>query len=191
MTQTTDIKRDPLPWPCGERKVLLHSCCAPCSGEIIEAMLASDIDVTVFFYNPNIHPRAEYERRKEEIIRFVETLGVPFVDGDDDRDAWLTRTKGLEQEPERGSRCTLCFEMRLDGSARQAHAHGFPVLATSLGISRWKDQQQVNESGQRAVARYPGLLYWDYNWRKRGGSARMAAISEREHFYRQEYCGYG
>jgi predicted adenine nucleotide alpha hydrolase (AANH) superfamily ATPase len=157
MNPKADLNRDPLPWPYGQRKVLLHACCAPCSGEIIEAMLASDIDLAVFFYNPNIHPRAEYARRKEEIIRFVDELGVPFVDGDYDRDAWLARTRGLEHEPERGRRCTLCFEMRLEHTARHAHAQGFPVIATSLGISRWKDQQQVNDCGHRAAAGYPGL----------------------------------
>nr|WP_242464221.1 epoxyqueuosine reductase QueH [Thiococcus pfennigii] len=145
MSPKPDLYRDPLPWPSGQRKVLRHASCAPCSGEIIEAMLASEIDVTVLFYNPNIHPRAEYGRREEEIIRFVDELAVPFVNGDYERDAWLARTRGLEHEPERGGRCTLCFEMRLADTARHAHAGGFPVIATSLGISRWKDQQAVND----------------------------------------------
>lgn len=126
MTPTDAIEREPLPWPSGQNRVLLHSCCAPCSGEIIEAMLASAIDLTVFFYNPNIHPRAEYERRKDEAVRFTEKLGVSLVDADDDRDDWIERTRGLEQEPERGRRCTLCFDMRLERTARYAHAHGSP-----------------------------------------------------------------
>ncbi|MGQ9659111.1 MAG: epoxyqueuosine reductase QueH [Thermochromatium sp.] len=189
MPLMTDATCPPLPWPDGHRRVLLHSCCAPCSSAIIEAMLASSIEVTVFFYNPNIHPRAEYARRKDEQMRFLERLGVPFMEADYEPDAWCARTQGLEHEPERGRRCTLCFDMRLEVTADRANAHGFPVIATSLGISRWKDQQQVNACGRRAAARYPGLIYWDYNWRKAGGSERMAAISRREHFYRQEYCG--
>jgi predicted adenine nucleotide alpha hydrolase (AANH) superfamily ATPase len=170
-------------------KVLLHSCCAPCSGEIIEAMCAAGIDFTVFFYNPNIHPRQEYERRKNENIRFAEKNGVPFVDADYDCDEWFARTKGLENEPERGLRCTRCFDLRLSRAARYAHEHGFSVLVSSLGISRWKDARQVMDCGIRAAARYPGLLYWERDWRKGGGSARMVEIGKRENFYRQEYCG--
>ena len=85
--------RQPLPLPGGHNKVLLHSCCAPCSGEVMEAMLASGIDYTIFFYNPNIHPLKEYELRKEENIRFAEQFGVPFVDADYDKDNWFERAR--------------------------------------------------------------------------------------------------
>ena len=181
--------RKPLPLPGGHRKVLLHSCCAPCSGEIMEALLASGIDYTIFFYNPNIHPLKEYELRKNENIRFAEEAGIPFVDADYDTDNWFARAKGLEDEPERGKRCTICFDMRFERTALYAHEHGFPVLTSSLGISRWKNMQQINDCGRRAVAPYPGLMYWDFNWRKGGGSARMIEIAKREGFYQQEYCG--
>ena len=90
------FQRQPLPLPGGHNKVLLHSCCAPCSGEVMEAMLASGIDYTIYFYNPNIHPLKEYELRKEENIRFAEKFGVPFVDADYDRDNWFERARGLE-----------------------------------------------------------------------------------------------
>ncbi|ATE59813.1 epoxyqueuosine reductase QueH [Thauera sinica] len=183
------IERKPLPLPGGQRKVLLHSCCAPCSGEVMEAMQASGIDFTIFFYNPNIHPLKEYELRKDENIRFAEQFGIPFVDADYDRDDWFARAKGMENEPERGIRCTMCFDMRFERTALYAHEHGFPVMTSSLGISRWKNMQQINECGIRAAAHYPGLIYWDYNWRKGGGSARMIEISKRENFYQQEYCG--
>lgn len=175
--------------PQGHNKLLLHLCCAPCSGAIIETLLASGIDLTLYFYNPNIHPHDEYQRRKDEVVRFAAKQKVPFVDSDPDADSWMARMRGLEQEPERGRRCTLCFDMRLMKAADHAHAQGFPVVATSLGVSRWKDQRQVNESGQRAVAPYPDLIYWDHNWRKQGGMQRMSAISQREGFYRQDYCG--
>lgn len=182
-------ERQPLPLPGGHAKVLLHSCCAPCSGEVMEAMQASGIDFTIFFYNPNIHPLKEYELRKEENIRYAEKCGIPFVDADYDRDDWFARAKGMEHEPERGVRCIMCFDMRLERTALYAHEHGFPVIASALGISRWKDMNQINDCGKRAASHYPGLLYWDYNWRKGGGSARMIQISKREHFYQQEYCG--
>jgi len=183
------FQRQPLPLPGGHNKVLLHSCCAPCSGEVMEAMLASGIDYTIYFYNPNIHPLKEYELRKEENIRFAEKFGVPFVDADYDRDNWFERARGLEWSPERGERCTMCFDMRFERTALYAHENGFPVMTSCLGISRWKDMKQINSCGVRAAAAYPDLLYWEFNWRKGGGSARMIEISKRESFYQQEYCG--
>ncbi|MEB5974563.1 epoxyqueuosine reductase QueH [Pantoea dispersa] len=183
------FQRQPLPLPNGHNKVLLHSCCAPCSGEVMEAMLASGIDYTIFFYNPNIHPLKEYELRKEENIRFAEQFGVPFVDADYDKENWFERARGMEWEPERGVRCTMCFDMRFERTALYAHEHGFPVITSSLGISRWKNMQQINDCGVRAAARYPDMLYWEFNWRKGGGSSRMIEISKRERFYQQEYCG--
>ena len=175
--------------PGGEKKVLLHSCCAPCSGEVMEAMLASGVDYTIFFYNPNIHPEREYLLRKEENVRFAEKHAVPLVDCDYDTDNWFARAKGMEWEPEKGARCTMCFDMRFERTALYAHEHGFPVMTSSLGISRWKDMNQINASGKRAAAPYEGLTYWDYNWRKGGGADRMVEISKREEFYQQEYCG--
>ncbi|MEN0037440.1 MAG: epoxyqueuosine reductase QueH [Cellvibrio sp.] len=189
MTDNNEFERKPIPLPDGHSKVLLHSCCAPCSGEVMEAMLASGIDYTIFFYNPNIHPRKEYELRKDENIRFAEKFGVPFIDADYDRDNWFERARGMEDEPERGIRCTMCFDVRFERTALYAHEHGFPVITSSLGISRWKNMQQINDCGQRAAEKYPDLKYWDFNWRKGGGSARMIEISKRENFYQQEYCG--
>lgn len=145
---TAPFIRPQLSLPDGADRLLLHSCCAPCSGEVMEAIQASGIDYTIFFYNPNIHPQKEYLIRKEENIRFAEKHGVPFVDADYDTDNWFERAKGMEWEPERGVRCTMCFDMRFER-----------------------------------------MVYWDYNWRKQGGSSRMIEISKREQFYQQEYCG--
>jgi len=183
------VQRDKQSLPSGHDRLLLHSCCAPCSGEPMEALFASGIDFTIFFYNPNIHPQKEYELRKQENIRFAEKHGVPFIDADYDTDNWFERARGLENEPERGARCTACFDMRFERTALYAHEHGFQVITSSLGISRWKDMGQINDCGIRAAARYPGMIYWDFNWRKKGGSARMIDISKRENFYQQEYCG--
>jgi len=155
----------------------------------MEAMAASGIDYTIYFYNPNIHPREEYELRKAENIRFAEKEGVPFVDADYDTDNWFARAKGLEWEPEKGARCTMCFDMRFDRTALYAHENGFPVITSCLGISRWKDMDQINGCGVRAAAKYPDLSYWEFNWRKGGGAQRMLEISKREQFYQQEYCG--
>ena len=182
-------ERPQLKTPNGESSLLLHSCCAPCAGEIMEAVAASEIKTTVYFYNPNIHPIQEYELRKEENKRYCQKLGLDFIDADYDKDNWFKRIKGLENEPERGERCTKCFDMRFERSALYAHENNFFLFATTLGISRWKDLDQVNNSGLRAADRYSDLNFWDFNWRKAGGSPRMIEISKREEFYQQEYCG--
>lgn len=155
----------------------------------METLQASEIDFTIFFYNPNIHPEQEYLTRKEENVEYAKKHNIPFIDADYDADRWFERTRGLEQEPERGTRCTVCFDMRLERTALYAHEHGYPVFSTSLGISRWKDMEQVYACGRRAAKRYLGLVFWDYNWRKQGGSQRMLEISKEEQFYKQEYCG--
>lgn len=183
------LERPILELPNQQDKLLLHSCCAPCSGEVMEALLASGIDFSIFFYNPNIHPVQEYEIRKEENIKFAKKHGIEFIDADYDKDNWFLRVKGLEWEPERGKRCTECFDMRFERTALYAHEHGFPVISSSLGISRWKDMNQINDSGVRAASRYADITYWTYNWRKGGGAARMYEIAKRENFYKQEYCG--
>lgn len=182
-------KREKLIPPNREAKVLLHSCCAPCSGEIMDSFISSGIDFTVFFYNPNIHPKEEYEIRKSENIRYARKKNIPFIDADYDCDQWFKRAKGLEREPERGKRCSVCFDMRFERAALYAVEHGFKVFTSSLGISRRKDMNQVNQSGIRAASHYPDLLYWTYNWRKKDGSQRKREIAKQEQFYRQEYCG--
>ncbi|SRR5690625_2578344 len=185
----TTNNRPVLQLPDKRKKVLMHSCCAPCSGEVMEAMTASGIDYSIFFYNPNIHPEREYLIRKEENIRFAEKHNIEFIDADYDLDNWFERVRGLENDPERGIRCTVCFDMRFERTALYAHENGFDTITSSLGISRWKDMDQINMCGERAAERYPDLIYWTYNWRKGGGSARMLEISKREQFYQQEYCG--
>ena len=101
----------------------------------------------------------------------------------------LPVSRGLEFEPERGARCSACFDVRFERTALYAHEHGFKIITSSLGISRWKDMDQVNRSGIKAAGHFEGMVYWTYNWRKNGGSARMYEISKREGFYQQEYCG--
>ncbi|UOF94010.1 MAG: epoxyqueuosine reductase QueH [Bordetella sp.] len=186
MSKSTDYKIIP---PINLRKVLLHSCCAPCSGEIIEAMKISNINYSIFFYNPNIHPKKEYEIRKKENIRFAIKNNIEFIDADYDPNNWFKRVKGFEFSPERGQRCTLCFDMRLERTALYAYEHGFNIITSSLGLSRWKDLNQINTSGETAASHYQNIKYWTYNWRKKGGSQRMIEISKREKFYQQEYCG--
>ena len=169
--------------------MVLHSCCAPCSGEVIAAIHASGIAVQVLFYNPNIHPREEYSLRKEENIALCEELDIPFHEGDYQTDDWFARVRGMEWEPERGERCTRCFDMRFERTALFAHEQGIAVFSSCLGISRWKNMRQINQCGTRAASRYPGMVYWDFNWRKQGGAGRMIEIAKARRMYQQEYCG--
>lgn len=177
------------------RKVLLHSCCAPCSGAMVEAMVEAGHDVTVFFYNPNIHPRKEYELRKSENKRYAATLGIDFVDLDNgveggiDVDKWYKRAKGMEFCPERGTRCSMCFDMRLERTALFAYEHGFDSFTTTNATSRWKDEAQVNASGVKAAAAYPGVEYWLSDWQTEEMTQRKYRINAQEEFYKQEYCG--
>ena len=185
-------KREPYELALGMKeaeKVLLHVCCAPCSCEIIETIIETGLDLTVFFYNPNIHPQEEYEIRKDEVLRFCAAKDVAVVDADYDMDHWFARVKGFEDEPEQGHRCTLCFEMRLERTALYAHEHGFPFIGTSLSISRHKNQKQVHAAGEKVTASYEDVCFWDYNWRQKGGADRGAALAKKEGFYRQNYCG--
>lgn len=183
------VLRQKLELPEGKDKLLLHSCCAPCSGEVMEALVFSEINFEIFFYNPNIHPLQEYIIRKDENKRFADKHNISFIDADYNKDDWFTRTEGMENEPERGKRCTECFDMRFEVTAAYASQHDFPVFTSSLGISRWKDMNQINGCGERAAQKYSDLVYWTYNWRKQGGAARMYEIAKEEAFYQQEYCG--
>ena len=184
-------KKDPetMVLPEGHDKLLLHSCCAPCAGDIMEQLLKAGIEYQIFFYNPNIHPVQEYEIRKEENKKFAEKHGIPFIDADYDKDNWFERVKGLEWEPERGKRCTECFDMRFERTALYAKENGFSLISSTLGISRWKNMTQINDCGLRAAARYSDMDYWTYNWRKHGGAERMYQVAKKESFYKQEYCG--
>lgn len=175
--------------PAGVRQVLLHACCAPCSSAIVEWMLRHDVRPTIFYYNPNIFPREEYEKRKEESRRHAERLGLRWIDGDYDHEHWLSQVRGLESEPERGSRCLQCFTCRLKAAALQARESGLQYFATTLASSRWKSLSQITEAGQRAQQAVPGTLFWAQNWRKGGLQERRNQLLHEYHFYNQQYCG--
>lgn len=175
--------------PQGKKKLLLHSCCAPCSGVVMEDIVTAKIDFSILFYNPNIHPKEEYELRKNENIRFAEKHNIPFIDLDYDTENWFSRIRGFENVPERGYRCTICFDMRFERTALYAHEKGFDIITSCLGISRWKNMDQINTSGNIAASKYPDLTYWTYNWRKNNGSKRMIELAKEEKFYQQQYCG--
>lgn len=175
--------------PDNATRVLLHSCCAPCSSAIIECMLANGIRPTVFYCNPNIYPAEEYEIRKREAIRFVTSQGLDFVDADYDHIRWLCDVAGLENEPERGRRCLRCFTLRLEATAAYAAGHGFRLFTTTLASSRWKSLDQINEAGKIAASHHPGTVFWEQNWRKGGLQERRNQLLKEYGFYNQLYCG--
>ncbi|MDR2389909.1 MAG: epoxyqueuosine reductase QueH [Tannerellaceae bacterium] len=169
--------------------LLLHTCCAPCSAPVIEWLLEQGIRPSLFYYNPNIFPREEYEIRKAESVRYASALGLEMIDGDYDHDRWLREVSGMENEPERGKRCLQCFGIRLRTTARQAHDGGFGCFATTLASSRWKDLRQIAEAGHRAAAQWDEVRFLEKNWRKGGLSERRRILLKEHGFYNQPYCG--
>ena len=183
--------------PEGCQEVLLHACCAPCSSAIVEWLLAHDIQPVIFYYNPNISPLEEYEIRKNESKRHAECLGIRWIDGDYDHEAWLGSVCGLEGEPERGRRCLQCFTIRLTEAARVARRLAIPYFATTLASSRWKSLDQINRAGLLAeeTVNAEGPLsdfkvsFWPQNWRKGGLQERRNQLLKEFDFYNQQYCG--
>ena len=175
--------------PAGENVVLLHTCCAPCSSAIIEALMQNGITPVIYYCNPNIYPQEEYEIRKEECTRYARSLGLEIVDADYDHDVWLESMKGLENEPERGGRCLKCFRLRLLRTAQYARQRGIKVITTTLASSRWKSLDQINEAGFWACGQVDGIIWWDQNWRKGGLQERRLQIIREYDFYNQLYCG--
>lgn len=172
--------------PGGARDILLHACCAPCSGAILECLRDSGIRPVVFFSNSNIYPRAEYDLRLAELQRYADKMGVELVADEYDHDAWLAAVRGLEREPERGARCAACFRFRLDRAARYAAQRGLPVVATTLASSRWKDLEQVDEAGKQSCI---NVQWWPQNWRKGGLQERRNEVIREQGFYNQNWCG--
>lgn len=175
-------------------RVLLHSCCAPCSGAILECMVANGIRPVIFFSNANIFPLEEYELRKAELRRYADSLSLEVIDDDYDHKDWLCAMRGLEREPERGARCLECFHYRLRRAAEYAASHDIRMLTTTLASSRWKDLEQVNQAGIRAcaevnAARGSDLFWWNMNWRKGGLQPRRGEIIREQNFYNQLFCG--
>lgn len=184
--------------PMGEKTVLLHTCCAPCSSAIIEAMISNGITPVIYYCNPNIYPLEEYEIRKNECTRYARSLGLEIIDADYDHEAWLDAIRGMEDEPERGGRCLKCFKLRLLRTAEYAMQRGIKVITTTLASSRWKSLDQINEAGLWACSQINGrssaapltsVVWWDQNWRKGGLQERRLQIIKEYDFYNQLYCG--
>ena len=190
------MKQPAIVIPEGCTQVLLHACCAPCSSAIVEWLMGHGVRPVIFYYNPNIYPRQEYEIRKQESQRHAESLGLTWIDGDYDHEGWLRGVCGLEDEPERGRRCEQCFTLRLTAAAWKARELGIRYFATTLASSRWKSLEQIERAGLRAeqtvnaaVADGEGVAFWAQNWRKGGLQERRNQLLKEYGFYNQRYCG--
>ena len=168
-------------------KMLLHACCAPCSSSVVER-LRDEYDLTIFYDNPNIHPEQEYLIRRDELVRWCETLDLPLIVSEYTPQQWHERVVGYEQEPERGERCTLCYQMRLERTARAAVEEGFDLFTTVLSISPHKDAPRINRLGCE-VAQQFGSVFYPADFKKQGGFQRSLELSRQWGFYRQNYCG--
>ena len=169
-------------------KLLLHSCCAPCSSACLER-LKEHFQITVLYYNPNIEQEEEYEKRKNEQIRFLKETGwANFLDCDHDKSAYEEIAKGYESEPERGARCYRCYALRLDKTGQVAKENAFDYFATTLTLSPHKNAEWLNQIGEEVAGRY-GVSYLFSDFKKKGGYPRSIALSKEYNLYRQDFCG--
>lgn len=172
-------------------KLLLHSCCAPCSSYVLE-YLSQHFEITVFYYNPNIFPESEYTKRileQQTLIGEMETkYPVSFIAGHYDKDKFYDMAKGLEHVKEGGERCFKCYALRLEESARIAKEGGFDYYTTTLSISPLKNAEKLNQIGTEIAEKY-GVQYLQSDFKKKNGYKRSIELSKEFGLYRQDYCG--
>ena len=171
--------------------ILLHSCCAPCSSHVI-SVLSPHFDITILYYNPNIEPYKEYLKRKEEEIRFIgeypASNKLDIIDCDYDNDKFHEVVKGLEDLREGGNRCFICYELRLDKTAKTAKELGYDYFATTLSVSPYKNSKKLNEIGLKLSDEYD-VKYLISDFKKKNGYKHSIELSKEYNLYRQDYCG--
>ena len=172
-------------------RVLLHSCCGPCSSAVLENLIRN-FEVTLLWYNPNLYPQEEFDRRFATQLELIEKMGltedVPILAERWTHEDFLARAKGLENEPEGGARCTECFRLRLYECARLAKQYGFEYFCTTLSVSRHKDAVRLNALGEE-IGKAFGVKWLPSDFKKRGGEERSRQLSAQYELYRQNYCG--
>ena len=175
----------------GRPKLLLHACCAPCSSYVLE-YLTKHFDITVFFYNPNISPQSEYDKRSAEAVRLIKEMPVSgrvtFLEGKYEPERFFEMAKGMEDLPEGGERCFRCYELRMRKCAETAKDGGFDYFTTTLSISPHKNAQKLNEIGEK-LERELGIKYLYADFKKKEGYKRSIQLSAEYGLYRQNYCG--
>lgn len=171
------------------KKMLLHSCCGPCSTQVIN-VLRKDYDITVFYYNPNIQPEEEYKHRLAEQKRFCSEVGIDVIDLPYDTNEFMCQIKGYENEREGGERCRICFDLRLNKTALLAKEKGFDIFATTLSVSPHKNTIVINEVGQEASRKHE-IEFLAGNFKKQDGYKKSIEFAKQYNLYRQNYCGCG
>ena len=177
--QTNEAKAKP--------KLLLHSCCGPCSTQVID-FLKDDYDITIYYYNPNIDTDEEYNHRLAEQKRYCEIVGVKVLEDGYNPDEFYCKVKGLENEKEGGGRCSVCFALRLSKTAKKAKALGFDKFGTTLTVSPHKDAETVNSIGF-FMGTCEGIEFLEGNYKKQDGYKKSIELSKKYNLYRQNYCG--
>ena len=168
-------------------KLLLHICCVGC-GVFVSQILKQNYDVVLFFYNPNIWPEEEYERRLVEAEKIAARFNLKLIKGEYDHEKWLAAVKGHETDPEKGERCLICYKLRLDAAAAMAEESDCDYLTTTLTTSPHKNAKAINEIGEKTAVQY-GLKFLIQDFKKQDGFKKSSALSRELGLYRQNYCG--
>ncbi len=175
----------------GRKKILLHSCCGPCSTSCIER-LTPYFDITVLYYNPNIEPKEEYEKRKQNQIDFIKKYKsinkLDFLDCDYDNDIYHEKVKGLEHEKEGGARCNVCYFLRMEHTAALAKKLGYDFFGTTLTVSPYKHSKTINEIGEK-ISKIHNVNFLYSDFKKEEGYKRSIELAKEYNLYRQDYCG--
>lgn len=169
-------------------KVLLHCCCAVCAGYSIEKLFSLSYEPVLYWFNPNIYPLEEYERRFLELERYSKKLSLELITGEHEPSKWYDFVSGLEGEKEGGARCLKCFEYRLSAAAKEAKSRGIEKFTTTLTISPHKNSKNIFIEGNKAAKEY-GLTFLEIDFKKQDGFLKTMQIAKQENFYRQKYCG--
>lgn len=167
--------------------LLLHSCCAPCSTTVIER-LKEHFNLTIIYYNPNIEPFEEYEKRKLEQIRIIKQYNINYLDCDYDNNIYHEKVIGYESEPEKGLRCHICYRLRLEYTAKKAKENNFDYFSTTLTVSPYKLSKVINEIGLELEKKY-NIKFLVSDFKKNEGYKKSIELSKRYDLYRQNYCG--
>ena len=169
------------------KKLLLHSCCGPCSTHVID-FLKDDYDITIYYYNPNIDTDEEYQHRLSEQKRYCQIVGVPVVEDGYNSGDFLEKVKGFENEKEGGARCPICFKLRLQKTAQKAKTLGFDIFGTTLTVSPHKNAEIINAIG-KSVGYDEDIEFLEGNYKKQDGYKKSIEFSKKYNLYRQNYCG--
>ncbi|PJC01855.1 MAG: recombinase [Candidatus Komeilibacteria bacterium CG_4_9_14_0_8_um_filter_36_9] len=169
------------------KKLLLHTCCAPCAIYVVQE-LSKEYDLSLYYFNSNIHPATEYEKRLQEIITWAKNKDIGLIEADYNPQEWFAVVKDLEEEPEGGSRCLECFQYRLGATAKYAKEHNYDLFSTTLSISPHKDAEAINRIGS-TLGQTNKIEFLEADWKKNDGFKIACQLSKQESFYRQDYCG--